>query len=98
MAGEETVVPPVVSLNLPADYEVQVAAHLTLQQLQTFGRDVDHYLKSLDKTVDEETDDRWSPTSHCLPFVAIRFTTLEIFIYFYLYLYICIYLIKSYLF
>lgn len=58
MAGEETVVPPVVSLNLPADYEVQVAAHLTLQQLQTFGRDVDHYLKSLDKTVDEETDDR----------------------------------------
>ncbi|TWW81451.1 colony stimulating factor 3 (granulocyte) a [Takifugu flavidus] len=58
MVGEETVVPPAVTLNLPADYEVQVAAHLTLQQLQTFGRDVDRHLKSLDKTVDEEPDDR----------------------------------------
>lgn len=58
MAGEETVVPTAVALTLLADYEVQVAAHLTLQRLQTFGQDVDRYLKSLDKTVDEETDDR----------------------------------------
>lgn len=60
MAGEEAVAPPAVTLNLPADYEVQVAAHLTLQQLQTFGQDVDRYLKSLGKAVDvdEDTDDR----------------------------------------
>ncbi|XP_024862162.1 granulocyte colony-stimulating factor [Kryptolebias marmoratus] len=43
-----------VSLRLPGDYEVQVAAHLTLVQLQTFGQDVLRILRSLDRSEKEE--------------------------------------------
>lgn len=56
MVGEEVVTPPTITLNLPGDYEVQVAAHLTLLQLQTFGQDVDRCLKSLDESTDQDTD------------------------------------------
>lgn len=42
------------ALRLPGEYEVQVAAHLTLEQLQAFGRDVVRCLRSLDQS--EDTD------------------------------------------
>lgn len=54
---EKPVVLPTVTLNLPGDYEVQVAAHLTLLQLQQFGRDVACCLESLDHTTDAAMDD-----------------------------------------
>lgn len=53
---EKPVALPTVKLNLPGDYEVQVAAHLTLLQLQQFGQDVDRCLESLDHTTDAAMD------------------------------------------
>ncbi|XP_041830291.1 colony stimulating factor 3 (granulocyte) a isoform X2 [Melanotaenia boesemani] len=47
--------PTPVELRLPGDYEVQVAAHLTLVQLQAFGDDVDRCLRSLAQT-DKEAE------------------------------------------
>lgn len=55
----ETVVLPTptpVTLNLPGEYEVQVAAHLILVQLQSFGQDVDRSLRSLIQNKEEETE------------------------------------------
>lgn len=49
MVGQ-AVAPPTLTLNLPGDYEVQVAIHLTLLQLQNFGQDVDRYLRGLDQS------------------------------------------------
>ncbi|KAK2884929.1 colony stimulating factor 3 (granulocyte) a isoform X1 [Channa argus] len=45
-----------VALRLPGEYEVQVAAHLMLVQLQTFGQDMIRCLRDLDKSNDEETE------------------------------------------
>ncbi|KAM3591608.1 uncharacterized protein V6R79_004752 [Siganus canaliculatus] len=46
--------PTPMSLRLPGDYEVQLAAHLTLVQLQAFGQDVVRCLRSLDQSNEEE--------------------------------------------
>nr|XP_046233275.1 colony stimulating factor 3 (granulocyte) a isoform X2 [Scatophagus argus] len=57
LVQEKAVVPPTptpVTLRLPGDYEVQVAAHLTLVQLQSFGQDVVRCLRSLDLSNEEE--------------------------------------------
>nr|ARP51377.1 GCSF-2 [Oplegnathus fasciatus] len=48
--------PTPVALSLPGEYEVQVAAHLTLVQLQAFGQDMVRCLRSLDQSNDEETE------------------------------------------
>ncbi|XP_059180969.1 colony stimulating factor 3 (granulocyte) a [Centropristis striata] len=59
MVQAEAVVQPSptpAALRLPGEYEVQVAAHLTLVQLQTFGQDVVRSLRSLDRSIDEETE------------------------------------------
>ncbi|KAM9336621.1 colony stimulating factor 3 (granulocyte) a [Symphorus nematophorus] len=59
MVEGEAVVQPTqtsVTLHLPGDYEVQVAAHLTLVQLQAFGQDVVRCLRSLDQSNEEETE------------------------------------------
>ncbi|XP_042364390.1 colony stimulating factor 3 (granulocyte) a isoform X2 [Plectropomus leopardus] len=59
MAQEEAVVQPSptpMALHLPGDYEVQVAAHLTLVQLQSFGQDTARCLRSLDQSIDDETE------------------------------------------
>lgn len=69
MVGEEVVTPSTIRLNLRGDYEIQVAAHLTLLQLQTFGQDVDRCLKSLDQSSDQDTDDNWSRV-HAKSFVC----------------------------
>ncbi|XP_077958654.1 colony stimulating factor 3 (granulocyte) a [Gasterosteus aculeatus] len=56
--GEAAVQPspsPVV-LRLPGEYDVQVAAHLSLGQLQSFGRDVLRCLRSLDRSGEEEAE------------------------------------------
>ncbi|KAK5881030.1 hypothetical protein CesoFtcFv8_021881 [Champsocephalus esox] len=58
MAQAEAVVlpsPTPVALRLPGEYEVQVAAHLTLVQLQAFGQDTMRCLRDLDRSNDEET-------------------------------------------
>lgn len=55
MVGKPVVL-PTFKLNLPGDYEVQVAVHLTLLRLQQFGQNVDRYLKSLDHTTDATMD------------------------------------------
>ncbi|XP_033962699.1 colony stimulating factor 3 (granulocyte) a isoform X2 [Pseudochaenichthys georgianus] len=58
MAHAEAVVQPSptpVALRLPGEYEVQVAAHLTLVQLQAFGQDTTRCLRGLDRSNDEET-------------------------------------------
>ncbi|XP_041819168.1 colony stimulating factor 3 (granulocyte) a [Chelmon rostratus] len=58
MVQGEAVLPPTptpVALSLPGDYEVQVAAHLTLVQLQSFGQDMIRCLRSLDLS-NEETE------------------------------------------
>lgn len=47
-----------VTLNLQGDYEVQVAVHLTLVQLQSFGRDMLRCLRSLDQNSEEEETKR----------------------------------------
>ncbi|XP_068161351.1 colony stimulating factor 3 (granulocyte) a isoform X2 [Antennarius striatus] len=46
--------PTPMTLNLPGDYEVQIAAHLTLVQLQSFGQDMVRVLRNLVPN-DEET-------------------------------------------
>lgn len=59
MLPTETVVQPTstpVALRLPGEYEVQVAAHLTLVQLQSFGQDMIRHLRSLDQSNEEETE------------------------------------------
>ncbi|XP_026206534.1 colony stimulating factor 3 (granulocyte) a isoform X2 [Anabas testudineus] len=56
---QESVVQPSptpMALHLTGEYEVQVAAHLTLVQLQSFGQDMVRCLRSLDVNNDEETD------------------------------------------
>ncbi|XP_076616350.1 colony stimulating factor 3 (granulocyte) a isoform X1 [Chaetodon auriga] len=45
--------PTPVALRLPGTYEVQVAAHLTLVQLQSFGQDMVRCLRSLDRSSEE---------------------------------------------
>ncbi|KAF1374046.1 hypothetical protein PFLUV_G00245200 [Perca fluviatilis] len=47
--------PTPVALRLPGEYEVQVAAHLTLVQLQSFGQDTARFLRSLDHS-NEDTE------------------------------------------
>ncbi|XP_034070579.1 colony stimulating factor 3 (granulocyte) a [Gymnodraco acuticeps] len=57
MTHAEAVVQPSptpVALRLPGEYEVQVAAHLTLVQLQAFGQDTTRCLRGLDRSNDEE--------------------------------------------
>ncbi|XP_072229405.1 colony stimulating factor 3 (granulocyte) a [Leuresthes tenuis] len=59
MARAEAAVEPSptpVKLHLPGDYEVQVAAHLTLLQLQSFGQDMVRCLRSLDQSKEEDTE------------------------------------------
>ncbi|XP_049418788.1 colony stimulating factor 3 (granulocyte) a isoform X2 [Epinephelus fuscoguttatus] len=59
MAQAETAVQPSptpMALHLPGEYEVQVATHLTLVQLQSFGQDTVRCLRSLDQSNDEETE------------------------------------------
>ncbi|XP_034426689.1 colony stimulating factor 3 (granulocyte) a isoform X2 [Hippoglossus hippoglossus] len=48
--------PTPVALRLHGEYEVQVAAHLTLVQLQSFGRDVTRCLRNLDQSNEEEAE------------------------------------------
>ncbi|XP_074519540.1 colony stimulating factor 3 (granulocyte) a isoform X2 [Halichoeres trimaculatus] len=48
--------PTPLALSLPGEYEVQVAAHLTLVQLQSFGQDVVRLLRSLDQSSEEEAE------------------------------------------
>ena len=48
--------PTPVALRLTGDYEIQVAAHLTLVQLQSFGQDTVRCLRSLEKSDDGETE------------------------------------------
>ena len=48
--------PTPVTLRLHGEYEVQVAAHLTLVQLQSFGRDAIRCLRSLDTSNEDETE------------------------------------------
>ncbi|XP_029954217.1 uncharacterized protein LOC115393372 [Salarias fasciatus] len=48
--------PPSVALHLPGEYEVQVAAHLTLARLQDFGRDVVRCLRILDRSGEDGAD------------------------------------------
>ncbi|XP_047465619.1 granulocyte colony-stimulating factor-like [Mugil cephalus] len=45
-----------VALRLSGEYEVQVAAHLTLVQLQSFGQDMVRCLRSLDRSSEDETE------------------------------------------
>ncbi|CAJ1080812.1 colony stimulating factor 3 (granulocyte) a isoform X3 [Xyrichtys novacula] len=55
----ETVVQPTptpVALRLAGKFEAQVAAHLTLVQLQSFGHDVVRLLRCLDQSGEEETE------------------------------------------
>ncbi|XP_075950249.1 colony stimulating factor 3 (granulocyte) a [Anarhichas minor] len=59
MARAEAVVQPSptpVALRLSGEYDVQVAAHLTLVQLQAFGQDTLRCLRSLDQSNGEETE------------------------------------------
>ncbi|XP_013863583.1 granulocyte colony-stimulating factor [Austrofundulus limnaeus] len=44
------------SIHLPGDYEVQVATHLTLVQLQSFGQDMVRVLRSLEQSDEEEEE------------------------------------------
>nr|BAH56611.1 granulocyte colony stimulating factor 1 [Sebastes schlegelii]BAH90797.1 granulocyte colony-stimulating factor 2 [Sebastes schlegelii] len=58
MAQTDAVVQPSptpVALNLPGNYEVQVAAHMILVQLQAFGQDTARCLRSLNRSKVEET-------------------------------------------
>lgn len=48
--------PPTVLLNMSGEYEIQVATHLTLVQLQAFSWDVVRYLRFLDQTNEEDTE------------------------------------------
>lgn len=56
MNQSHTAAPPTsgsVELHLPGEFEVQVAAHLTLVQLQAFSQDVERCLRSLDCSADD---------------------------------------------
>ncbi|XP_068439935.1 colony stimulating factor 3 (granulocyte) a isoform X2 [Clinocottus analis] len=56
MAQAEAVVrpsPTPVALRLSGEYDAQVAAHLTLVQLQSFGQDTVRCLRGLDRTSEE---------------------------------------------
>ncbi|XP_026171630.1 colony stimulating factor 3 (granulocyte) a isoform X2 [Mastacembelus armatus] len=48
--------PTPIALRLPGEYEVQVAAHLTLVHLQAFGQDMVRCLRSLSQSSEEETE------------------------------------------
>lgn len=48
--------PTPVALRLSGEYEVQVATHLILVQLQSFGQDMVRCLRSLDHSTEEETE------------------------------------------
>ncbi|XP_061613351.1 colony stimulating factor 3 (granulocyte) a isoform X1 [Phyllopteryx taeniolatus] len=48
--------PSPVTLYLHGDFEVQVAAHLTLVQLQSLGQDTHRFLRGLDTSHEPETD------------------------------------------
>ncbi|XP_034715847.1 colony stimulating factor 3 (granulocyte) a isoform X1 [Etheostoma cragini] len=48
--------PTPLALRLPGEYEVQVAAHLTLVQLQSFGQDTVRFLRSLEHSSEEDTE------------------------------------------
>ncbi|KAM9715523.1 colony stimulating factor 3 (granulocyte) a [Menidia menidia] len=48
--------PDPLDLRLPGNYEVQVAVHMTLVQLQSFGRDMMRCLGSLDQGSEEEAE------------------------------------------
>lgn len=53
--------PTPVALRLTGEYEVQVAAHLTLVQLQHFGQDMMRCLRNLDLNNDNDDEtDSWS--------------------------------------
>ncbi|KAM8836057.1 colony stimulating factor 3 (granulocyte) a [Spinachia spinachia] len=59
MANAEAAVQPSpgpVALRLPGEYDVQVAAHLILGQLQRFGQDAARCLGSLDRSSEEEAE------------------------------------------
>ncbi|XP_022598757.1 uncharacterized protein LOC111220080 isoform X2 [Seriola dumerili] len=59
MVQKEAVVQPTptpMALRLLGEYDVQVAAHLTLVQLQAFGQDTVRCLRSLDQSNEEETE------------------------------------------
>ncbi|XP_060951581.1 colony stimulating factor 3 (granulocyte) a [Limanda limanda] len=59
MLQKNGVVPPsptTVTLRLHGEYEVQVAAHLTLVQLQSFGRDAIRCLRNLDQEHEDEAE------------------------------------------
>ncbi|KAM6898705.1 colony stimulating factor 3 (granulocyte) a [Lycodopsis pacificus] len=59
MARAEAVVQPSptpVALRLSGEYDVQVAAHLTLVQLQAFGQDTLRCLRSLDQSNGDEAE------------------------------------------
>lgn len=58
--GEAAVQPTqnTVTLKLQGDYEVQVAVHMTLVQLQSFGQDMLRCLRSLDQNREEEETER----------------------------------------
>ncbi|KAL3967540.1 RNA-binding protein 23/39 [Sarotherodon galilaeus] len=47
---------PSVSLNLPAEYEFQVAAHLTLVDLQSYIQDLVRFLRTLDRSTEMDTE------------------------------------------
>lgn len=49
--------PTPVVLRLPGEYEVQVAAHLTLVHLEAFGQDMLRFLRGLaEQSDDDETE------------------------------------------
>uniref|UniRef100_A0A3B4YIH9 Colony stimulating factor 3 (granulocyte) a n=1 Tax=Seriola lalandi dorsalis TaxID=1841481 RepID=A0A3B4YIH9_SERLL len=59
MVQKEAVVQPTptpMALHLLGEYDVQVAAHLILVQLQAFGQDTVRCLRSLDQSNEEETE------------------------------------------
>ncbi|XP_070783762.1 colony stimulating factor 3 (granulocyte) a [Enoplosus armatus] len=56
LQAEAVPTPSPVALRLPGEYEVQVAAHLTLVQLQSFGQDVVRFLRNLDQSNQGETE------------------------------------------
>lgn len=49
--------PTDLALSLPGEFDVQVAIHLTLLQLQGFGQDMERNLRQIDPEVEEVTDE-----------------------------------------
>lgn len=47
---------PTVLLNMSGEYEIQVATHLALAQLQAFSWDVVRYLRYQDQSSEEDTE------------------------------------------